>query len=100
MTVLFDADTREALLSALKEKSKSAVRLMIKGFGWGGPTLGVVLDEQRDDDEVLDINGLKIVAESDIAFIFQDAKIIQRQGVFGSTFEVFTLGNPTGSTCG
>ncbi len=33
MNIVFDENTKEALVENLKEKSKSSVRLLIKGFG-------------------------------------------------------------------
>lgn len=33
MNIIFDANTKNALIKSLKEKNKSAVKLMIKGVG-------------------------------------------------------------------
>jgi Fe-S cluster assembly iron-binding protein IscA len=78
------------LLENLSKRNKSAVRLSIKGFGWGGPTFGVVLDEQTSEDDVQEVAGIKFVAEKDISFLFDGAKVIYRKGVFGDFFDVYT----------
>jgi HesB-like selenoprotein len=81
------------LLENLEKRNKDAVRLAIKGFGWGGPTFGVVLDEQNENDDALEVDGIKFVAEKDISFVFQGVKVIHRKGVFGDFFDVY---NPNG----
>lgn len=90
MNISLDTSTRDALINDLTKHKKSAARLMIKGFGWAGPSLGVVLDEQRNDDTVLEVDGIKFVAENEISFLFEDAKIVYRKGIFGSSFDVLT----------
>lgn len=96
MNISFDENTKEALQKALESRNKSAVRLMIDGFGWGGPSFGVALDEQKQDDEVKVIDDIKFVAEKDISFLFEDAKLLHRNGIFGSRFDV-TTGRGSGS---
>jgi len=93
MDITIDSSTKEALLENLKKRNKDAVRLAIKGFGWGGPTFGVVLDEQNENDDALEVDGIKFVAEKDISFVFQGVKVIHRKGVFGDFFDVY---NPNG----
>lgn len=71
----------EEVLNALKldlEKSNSkVVRIKISGYGWGGPSLGVALDEQREDDEVYELNGVKFVASEDISYLLENAEILK-----------------------
>ena len=95
MNVILEDNAKEALLENLKKRNKNAVRLAIQGFGWGGPTFGVVLDEQTENDDVLDVNGIKFVAEKDISFVFDGVKVIHRKGVFGDFFDVYNP-NDTG----
>lgn len=99
MNVIIDDATKEALLENLKKRNKEAVRLAIKGFGWGGPTFGVVLDEQKENDDVLEVDGIKFVAEKDISFVFENVKVIHRKGIFGDFFDVYNFDNAGGS-CG
>lgn len=93
MNVIIDDTTKEALKQNLEKRNKTAVRLSIKGFGWGGPTLGVVLDEQTLNDEAIDVDGIKFVAEKDISFVFDNVKLIHRKGVFGDFFDVYNPGS-------
>ena len=35
-------------------------RLTFEGVGWGGPRIGVVLDELQKEDNIKDISGIKV----------------------------------------
>lgn len=61
MEFIFDERTKDALLQKLHEDSKSAVRIVIKGIGWGVPKLGIVLDEQKKHDLVYIFDEIKFV---------------------------------------
>lgn len=96
MNVIIDESTKQALLENLKKRNKSAVRLAIKGFGWGGPSFGVVLDEQREDDDEVEVEGIKFIAEKDISFVFANVKVVYRKGVFGDLFEIYDPDSSSG----
>lgn len=96
MNVIIDDAAKEALKQNLEKRNKTAVRLSIKGFGWGGPTFGVVLDEQTENDDVIELDGIKFVAEKDISFAFDNVKLIHKKGVFGDFFDVYS---PGGGSC-
>lgn len=85
-------DTIDALKKSLDNKGKDAVRIVIKGFGWGGPSFGVVLDEQKSEDDIHIENGIKIVADKEFSFLFDDAKIVHTKGIFGDNFNVMVQG--------
>ena len=90
MNISFDENTKDALNKQLIQKNKSSVRLLIKGFGWGGPILGVVLDEQQEDDILESVDGISFVVDTESAFVFEDTKIIYAKSVFGESFKVYT----------
>lgn len=90
MNISFDENTKLALEKHLNDKKKKAIRLHIKGFGWGGPTLGLVLDEQKDDDISENIEGLTFVAQKDEAYIFDSTKILFSKSIFGDSFKVLS----------
>lgn len=43
-----------------------AFRVMINGFGWGGPVFGIVLDEQLEEDYLEENDGIKFVANQEV----------------------------------
>ena len=97
MKISFDLKTKEALEQKLTEFDKSAVRFMIKGFGWGGPTLGVVLDEQKSEDTVETVDGITFVVDREEEFVFEDCKVLYTKTLFGDSFKVIsaTVGEST-----
>lgn len=92
-------ETKASLLVSLEKKDKDAVRIFIKGFGWGGPSFGVALDKQNDDDDVFQLENIKIVAEKEISFLFEDAVIGSRKGMFGDFYTVYKNGENGPSSC-
>lgn len=92
MKIHLEEIAKDALLKALKEQNKSAVRLTIAGFGWGGPKLSVVLDEQKDDDTLVNVDGINFVANKEEEFVFEDCTVSYQKTFFGSTFKVVSKG--------
>lgn len=98
MNISFDDNTKNALNKKLLQKNKSSVRLLIKGFGWGGPILGVVLDEQQEDDILESVNGINFIVDKESSFVFEDTKIMHVKGLFGESFKILTS-NTSQSSC-
>jgi len=68
---LFIEATKDALKEIKKiiekqESDEKVIRVNIAGFGWGGPSLGLVLDEQKDNDYIEEIDGIKFVAGKEL----------------------------------
>ena len=96
MNLNIDKTTKESLISDLNKKNKSAVRLMIKSFGWGGPILGIALDEQRENDEAFEVDGIKFVSEPDTSFLFNNSTIEQTHGIFGKYYNIISANGHSG----
>lgn len=98
MNITIDDESKNALLNNLKEHNKSAARLAIAGFGWGGPNLSVVLDEQKSNDIIEDVDGLKFVVDKDEEYIFEECTVSYKKTFFGKTFKVISkaVGENTG----
>ena len=90
MNITFDENTKDALTEQLSKKGKSSVRLLIKGFGWGGPILGVVLDEQQEDDILITVNGINFLVDNESSYAFEDIKIMYSKSIFGESFKILT----------
>jgi len=37
------------------------VRLYVQGMGWGGPRIGLALDEPKEDEKPVDVNGIGLL---------------------------------------
>jgi Fe-S cluster assembly iron-binding protein IscA len=74
----------------LKEQNKEAVRIAKCGVGWGGLQLDIVLDEQKNGDDVVVDKGIKIVADKSFSSFFTSALIAHKDGIFGPRFKLTT----------
>lgn len=58
----------EKAIEAFKKENRqdsTMIRIVFDGFGWGGPILNVVLDEQKNDDDIVtNVDGIKVVYEN------------------------------------
>ena len=53
-------------IQAESKEAVTSIRINFAGFGWGGPNLGLVLDEQKENDDVFDIDGVKFLVSSEL----------------------------------
>ena len=54
----------EMITSFLKDKDEpSYVRVFLSQGGWSGPSLGMALDEPKDNDEIIEDNGIKYLID-------------------------------------
>lgn len=90
MKINIDTITKDALIESLKEKNKSVVRLAIAGFGWGGPILSVVLDEQKSDDISEVVDRITFVVNTDEEYLFKECTLSYKKTFFGKTFKVIS----------
>lgn len=60
-------EAKEYLLKIIESQGKgSCIRFYIQGYGWGGPTIGMVLDEPKEEDVTKKINGLDVCYEKNL----------------------------------
>lgn len=50
--------------------------------------MGVVLDEQKENDDIFEVEGVKVVADNEFAFMLGDLTINYSKGLFGNSFKV------------
>lgn len=50
----------------LQENNAKGIKVIFAGMGWGGPKLGLSLDEATDQDVVETINGVQVAFEKSI----------------------------------
>lgn len=74
-----------------------AFRVMINGFGWGGPVFGIVLDEQLEGDHLEELDGIKFVVNEDILNQFGSFNVDYVANFFRKGFVVSTAHG--GSSC-
>ena len=58
---------KEQLKKALSSrKDNKPLRIYIASFGWGGPSFGLALDEQKENDVTYKVDDITFVMEEDI----------------------------------
>ena len=57
---------RDILKEILAERNAAGIRVYFGGFGWGGPQIGLALEEPEEDDHVTVINEIQVAIESNI----------------------------------
>lgn len=90
MVVSIDENSIPLIKKMLKEQNKEAFRIKKCGVGWTGLQLEFVLDEQRENDDVVIDHGIKIVADKSFSFFFTSALITHKDGMFGARFKLTT----------
>lgn len=73
MNVRIKNEVLKDLKKALEDSSKSAVRYDLTGFGWSGPVFEIALDEQKDNDDIVEMDGVKFVVEKEFSELINDS---------------------------
>ena len=79
MKVAITAEAAEAIkqIANQHEDKPNNVRVYVAGMGWSGPSFGLALDEQKEDDLLDDSNEVKFIMEKDLYETFGDITIDQ-----------------------
>ena len=79
-----------------QDADDKAIRVNVSGFGWGGPQLGLVLDEQRENDHSQEIDGVTFLAGEDLKH-FDGFQIDYTNSFLRKGFVVSPKGMPASS---
>lgn len=82
MKLFVSPDVSQDMQQSLKNSHKNVMRIELQGFGWAGPTFEVVQDEQKENDDVFQVNGVKFVADKEISFLINGFSIIKSGNVY------------------
>lgn len=89
MKINVSQETCNLLKEQLEKKCKKYVRLNMAGFGWGGPTFSIVLEEQiKDDDISVMVNNIPFLVNDEFKDFLDDSTISHSKGMFGTNFKV------------
>ena len=77
----------EMIKEYLKDQEKpSPIRVLLSEGGWSGPSLGMALDEPRDDDETFDNGGITFVVNNELLDKVKPIKVDFVQTPIGERF--------------
>ena len=77
------------------------IRISLAGNGWGGPRFNLVLDGQKEDDNVTQIGDTKLLMKKSISdeFGVLTIKCGEENGTGGFSIEPENIGHGACSTC-
>ena len=94
----------EKISEYLKDREVTPIRIFLNAGGWGGPSLAMVLDEQKDTDNVFDIDGFKFIVDKEFMKEAEPIKVdftgFGFQFDCSLEFEEGCTACPTSSACG
>lgn len=82
MNVTIHPEVLSDLKKELKSLNKDVVRFEVVDFGWSGPIFDIVLDEQKENDIVKEINGVRFAADTEISTLIKNPEIIKIENKF------------------
>jgi iron-sulfur cluster assembly protein len=90
----------EKLKEYLEEREiESAIRIFVSQIGWGGPSLGMALDEPNEKDQVVELDGLTYLVDSTLMNQAKPIKVDYMEDAHCSGFSITsTLSQP--DACG
>jgi Fe-S cluster assembly iron-binding protein IscA len=77
------------LTEVLKKYPGKNVRVYIRGFGWGGPRLGMTLDEPQTNEIATKVDGIDVLISDEARSLAEMSTIDYESGPYG---EGFTIG--------
>ena len=62
-------DTARSELKKLIEAKNTdkTLKIFVAAYGWGGPTFGLALDEQKDGDEIIKTDDFEFIVEDGLS---------------------------------
>lgn len=84
MNIIFNEKAKIALKELMASKESGVIRLKVLAFGWGKPALGFVLDEQKSEDIVQEVDGVTFVVEENQQIYFENTEILYNPQVFNN----------------
>lgn len=71
MKINVTAKASDKLKELMEEKNTDKhLRIFVAGYGWGGPTIGLALEEPKDDDIKVEVNDLNFTVENGLGDTF------------------------------
>lgn len=77
MKILTTSATIDAIKGVIEaqEGKPQNIRLFMAGMGWSGPSFGLALDEQKDNDAINTEHGISFVMEKDLYEQFGEMRV-------------------------
>ena len=86
-----------------QQEETSPIRVVLSQGGWSGPSLGMALDELKDDDETFDNDGVTFLVNKDLYEQVKPIKVDFIESPLGARFHVISklsMQKSEGGSCG
>ncbi len=91
----------EMIKDFLKDKEGNLkIRIFLSQGGWSGPSLGMALDEPKDNDETIDEAGISFLIEKSLLDKTKPINVDFTDGPMGSGFSITSNLPKPESSCG
>lgn len=104
MSIVMNSDASKELRSILESKgvTENTIRVFVAGMGWSGPSFNLALDEKKEDDTLVEIDGFNLIAETELIEQFGgfEIKYFEQDGQKGIYVEPAIKSEGGCSSCG
>ena len=90
MKVTVTDSAKKSLLQQIGEDNTKAIRISFLGYGWGGPRLGLALDEPSANDVEVQNGQFSFILEKKLTGSFQEVTIDYKDSWFQKGFTITT----------
>ena len=79
---------KEKIQELLDQNKGKYLRMYVQGIGWGGPRLGLVLDEPEENEKPVQANGVDILVEERVNPFVKGATVDYVKNWLGEGFRI------------
>ena len=87
---------REKFKELMTEHDGKFLRVVFEGFGWGGPSLGLALDESKNEEQTYTVNEIELMIDEKVMPYTKGNEIDYINNSYGQGFSIA----PTTGGCG
>lgn len=79
---------RDKFKELMKEHEGKFLRVVFEGFGWGGPSLGLALDESKNEDQTYTVNEVELMIDDSVLPYTKGNEIDYISNAYGQGFSI------------
>jgi Fe-S cluster assembly iron-binding protein IscA len=66
---------KDKIKEALNKNPGKYLRILVEGYGWGGPRLGLALDEPEANEAAIPVNGLDVLISDEVKSLAESSTL-------------------------
>ncbi len=84
---------KDKIQEVLKQNPGKYIRIVVQGSGWGGPRLGLALDEPEENEKTVPVNGIDVLISENIKRYVEKNTIDYIDSPYGGGFSIGRAGS-------